>query len=250
MAYIPRSPFIPKEAGAIPMQINKRRTVRIFSVLATLCLFAALSAVVGTYFYTGVLEQRVESAKQELSKVSNADNEIKMEEIRKYDTKLKAAKSLLENHIDSARIFSELEASTKQSVQYTNLEFTYDPGYEALLKLKGATEEYSSVALQKMQLFGDDVFTDFAVTNITSIVDDGGDAGVAQSATNAGGVTFNVTGLYKKGVLEYTGQTTTSVIQGTASAPITTQASATTPVATTPTTPPAGGVVPKQIPLP
>ena len=212
MAYVPRSSFIPKEAGgAIPLQVRKRRTVHIFGFIATLVLVLAFLSAVGVYFYKNVLEGRLESAKAELNTMSSVDNEDKIEEIRFYDTKLNIAHTLLDNHLATSLLFEELENSTKETVRFTTLDFTYDPGFEATLTLGGNTEEFAYVALQKMGYLEDGLFSEFVLQGVTAaseIVDESKTTSKDETEEMSDGrVSFSVTGLFKKELLQYTGET-------------------------------------------
>ena len=191
------------------MQIKKRRSVHVFSMLSSIIFIASLGAAVGLYFYNGVLEGRLEEAKIALSEVDEMENDRKIEEIRIYNEKLKIAENLLDNHIAASSIFEEIENSTKVTVQFDTLEYVYDPGFEAELTLAGNTEEFTGVALQKMQLIEDSLFSDFLIRNITTRQDaDTNDAGAPRSDGNIG---FTVNGLFRKDVIEYTGEGRTSV---------------------------------------
>ncbi len=204
MTYIPRSPLNATSApSAIPLQVRKRRTIHVFSILATTILILSCVGAVGSYFYKDfVVVKRLEAAKNSLRSVTNADDAQKIEEIRMYDEKLIATNELLERHIAPSQIFKVLEDVTKQTVQFNSLEFSYDPGYEANVTLKGNTNEFTSVALQKMQFLKDTVFSSFVTKDITSSQNE-----VVQNAlaSSQGDVDFTVVGVFKNGLLEYTG---------------------------------------------
>lgn len=205
MAYIPRSSFIAKESsGAIPMQMRKRRTIHIFSSISMVLLVSSLLAAAGTFFYTGVVEGRLEAIKGELLGKGSADDARKMKELQVFDRKLSIAHTLLGNHLAPSLVFEELENSAKQTVQFKSLEYTYDPGFEAVLTLAGATKEFASVALQKMQFVEDSQFSVFVVQDITTtneVDETGKDVSTAPNEK----VSFSITGLFKSGILEYTG---------------------------------------------
>lgn len=214
MAYVPRSSFIPKEAGgAIPLQVRRRRTVHIFGLIATLALILSFLSAVGVFFYKNLLEGRLESAKAELNAMSSVDNESKIEEIRFYDTKLTIAHTLLNNHLATSLLFEELENSTKETVRFSSLDFTYDPGFEATLTLTGNTEEFAYVALQKMQYIDDQLFSEFVLQDVISSTEPVEDENPKNPKKDEveepqdDKVSFSVTGLFKKELLSYTGAT-------------------------------------------
>ena len=116
---------------------------------------------------------------------------------------------MLDNHIAPSRIFKEIESSTKLTVQFESLDYAYDPGFEAMLTLTGNTEEFASVALQKMQFLKDSLFSDFTVSGITSVTEDADTKNTTESVD--GKVSFSVTGLFKSEVLNYTGDARSSM---------------------------------------
>lgn len=212
MAYIPRSSF-GQTPGVIPMQVKKKYTIRVFSLLSTVILVCALVGTIGLFFYKSHLEKQLTSAQESLNNLSDSTSERKMHEIEVYDRKLNVAHRLLNNHIAATRLFDTLENSTKQTVRYKSLEYLYDPGFEAEVTLRGDTKELESVALQKMQFFKDTTFSDFVVRDIksSSFNQSGvGDMPRMQNATADGsledlGVGFEVVGIFKKEALEYSG---------------------------------------------
>lgn len=213
MTYIPRPPLNATSApSAIPLQVRKRRTIRVFNILATTIFILSCVGAVGSYFYKDfVVLKRLEEAKNSLRSVTNADDAQKIEEIRMYDEKLIVANELLERHIAPSQIFKVLEDVTKQTVQFNSLEFSYDPGFEANLTLNGNTNEFTSVALQKMQFLKDTVFSTFVTNDITSSQNEiSSQNEVVQNelASSQGGVDFTVVGVFKNGLLEYTGTET------------------------------------------
>ncbi len=210
MAYIPRSSFIPKEAsGAIPMQVQKKRTVRIFSLLASALLITSVASAIGAFLYKDYALGQLETAKAELQTVSaESNNEDNIAEIRTYDQKLKIAKSLLDNHIAPSRIFAELESTTKENVQFDAFELTYDPGFEVELKLGGNTRELSAIALQNTQFAKEGIFSDFKIEDINAPIINtlSTDPEVVTNTdvTN----TFTVTALFNKRNIAYEGRNT------------------------------------------
>ena len=205
MTYIPRSPLNATSApSAIPLQVRKRRTIHVFSILATTILILSCVGAVGSYFYKDfVVTKRLNEAKDALASVSSASDTEKIEEVRIYDEKIKRANELLEKHIATSRIFEAFENVTKQTVQFSSLEFSYDPGFEANVTLKANTSELTSVVLQKMQFLKDTVFSSFVIKDITSLKDD---PSLNPDEGSKAAVDFTVTGVFKTGLLEYTGK--------------------------------------------
>ncbi len=215
MAYIPRSSFS-QTPGVIPMQVKKKHTIRVFSLLGTLLMVLALIATAGVFFYKDHLEKQLAATQAELDAMSDSDNEHRMAEIETYDQKLSIAHNLIDNHIAISKVFAQLENVTKQTIQFKTFEYLYDPGFEAEVTLTGDTRELEYVALQKNQLFKDGIFSDFMVRNITaqSLVplDEEDTNNAAQSRNDDDGIEsdlgvgFEVVGLFDTDALAFTGE--------------------------------------------
>lgn len=202
MAYIPRSSFVPKEvSSAIPVQIKQKHTIRVFSLIGTTMLFLSALGSVGVYFYKGFLDDELKGLQASLSEMNNEEDQRKVEEIESYDRELKIASQLLENHIAPSKIFEQLEMLTKETVQFQDLKFSYDPGFDAVLEVKGVTDKFASIALQEMEIEEQNPFSDFVVRDINS--------GKSADATGASSlkqeVSFSIKGLFKDKILQYLG---------------------------------------------
>lgn len=197
----------PQAPSAIPAQVKKRQTVRVFNLVTTIIFVLALVATIGVFLYANYLKEQVSTSRNNLNEISSVDHSKKIAEIEAYDSKLNIAYTLLDNHIAPSALLNELESTTKETVQLTSLKYSYDPGFEIMLTLGGNTEELSSVALQKMEILKSGIFSDFAVIDITannnieSVLGDNLPAGVQEDT----GVDFTVKGIFKKDVLKYSG---------------------------------------------
>lgn len=223
MTYVPRSSFALNETtSAIPKMVQKKRTFRVFSFIASMFILASFVSAGAAFLYKNYLDSQLASSQAALNDIGSTDNERKIKEIEVYDNKLKLATSLLDNHLSAAQIFSEIERSTKETVQFTAFEFTYDPGFDAILTLAVKTDEFSSVALQKMQFFKDTIFSEFVLEDISTSAAVADADGKMQTVGIVGGegVTFDVTGRFKKGILDYSGATTATLPEELPLAPV------------------------------
>lgn len=208
MAYIPRSSLTPSSNGAIPAQIERKRSLRVLGVLSMLILIGSLAAAAASFLYKQYSLTQLGEAKTALQAVSDIDNEKYIEEIRLYDKKLRIASRVLDAHIAPTNIFQKLEGATKETVQFESLEFSYDPGFEATLVVKGLTKEFASMALQKIQFSEDGLFSHFVLHDIGVVTENSKDTGAQKELKPSdvdSKVGFTVTGLFKKDGLMYTG---------------------------------------------
>ncbi len=210
MAYIPGSSFIPKETNVTPKVMQRKRTFHVFGFIASAMLMTSLIAAIGVFAYGKFSEKKLEEAKVALVKEKSVDMESKMVEIAIFDRQLALTTRLLDNHIAPSRIFSELEKMTKNTVQFKSFKYTYDPGYIAELEVKGGTDELTSVAVQKIEFAGQQLFSEFSVENIAlslKTTDSGkAPAPVAQGSSIVSPVDFSISGVLNSKTVQYTGE--------------------------------------------
>ncbi len=223
MAYIPRSSFGGQIPNPTPVHIQQKHTIRLFATLSTIVLVIVFLAFIGLFAYTHYLNKQLGVAQTELNALNDSGTERKMLEVQMYNRKLNIARFLLDNHVATSRIFSMLEDTTKQTIRFSSLKYKYDPGFEAELTLGGDTKELKSVALQKMQIINDNVFSNFIVRGInTSAVLATTDGKPKAPGTNIKsnengaslGVGFEVVGVFDKDLLKYEADAGTSQING------------------------------------
>ena len=237
MAYIPRSSLIPNEtSGAIPVQMKKKRTIHAFGLIAMILFTLSLLAAVGVFVYKDLLEKRLEEAQAGLGAVSSEDSRKSIEEVRIYHDKLRVAENLLDNHIAPSLLFEEIENSTKKTVQFQSLEFVHDPGFEAMITLGGNTKEFSSLALQKMQLFEDSFLSQFVIQDISTSESVDPDA-EEEEATTRDGIGFKVVGVFRKELLDYSPENRNDAAPTESSLPLEARETGTTTESIEPTTP-------------
>lgn len=208
MTYIPRSSFSMKEsAGPIPKLVQKKHTFRVFSFVGALLLVVSIAAALGTFFYKEYSTKQLENAKVALGDAGNNELDQKnMKEIAIFDRRLDAAQFLIKNHRAPSRVLQKLEGITKETVQLKSFEYTYDPGFEVLVELSGTTKELSSVALQKIEIMNNDLFSEFLVSDIVTgaAIPSGPGASVVENEATEG-VMFGVKGTLKDREFDYEG---------------------------------------------
>lgn len=213
MAYIPRSSIGKSGTSSpIPKIVKKKRTFRVFGFLGTTLLLLSLAGSGGVFFFKNISQNQQEAARQELAQAEAdvGDSEAKINIIMMYDEQLSTAMTLLDNHLAPSLLFEALELTVKETVQYQSLEYKYDPGFDALLTLKGSTKEFTSVVLQKLQLDEGSIDSPFEVAlvgDVTKSQDVSEEGSAAPSEEER--VTFTVTGLLKDNHFAYTGENIT-----------------------------------------
>lgn len=201
MSYIPRSSSqslgIP---GAIPKLVKKKHTFRVFGLIATIAIVGASLSVVSTYVYKAYALSQLSQAREALK---NADamtpkNTTNINALFAFDKKLDMASVILDNHLSPSTLFSILEEMTKKEVRLLAFTYTYDPGFQAILKLTGTTNEFTTVASQHMEFMEGSLFSEYVLEDITTVV-----SPETQEEENAPAVTFSLTGALHTDVFSY-----------------------------------------------
>jgi len=143
-----KTSFIPKKNLA-PKQTRKKS----FGVSGLLSLISAV--LVGgilvlaglTFLYQQYLERTIEQKKQELAVQQERFQPALIDSLLDLDARLRAAETILNNHVAPSQLFALLERTTLQSVQFTSFQYS-DNGGRIGLTLDGRSRSFSTVALQ------------------------------------------------------------------------------------------------------
>ncbi len=198
----------PNGQSAIPRIVQKKHTFRVFGFIATLLIVSSLASFAAAFFYKSYVENQLEAEKVTIRGLVSKDDAEKIKDLESFERKLSLANMLLSQHLAPSRLLESLEKSTKNTVQFLTMEYTYDPGFQALLELSGGTSEIESVASQNFEFLRKTLFTDFVTTNISiEAVSE-----VSEDSEDVHGVTFAISGALDKSVLAYTGKYTEPVV--------------------------------------
>lgn len=201
MSYIPHSSFT-NVPVAVPTQIRKKRTFKLFNVIAFLVVLGTLFFTVGVFFYIGYEHNQLNDVKNSLSEKNATSNDKYTNEIYVYQKKLQIAKYLLDTHIAPSLLMKSLEESVNNTVQFQKLEFTYDPGFASKLTVSGVTPEFASLALQRIQFADDSLFSNFVLSKV-ALVEPAESEIKDQSQRKVG---FTIKGTFQKNLFSYTGK--------------------------------------------
>ena len=167
MTYIPRSSSsLPDSAGAIPTIVRKKRTFRVFHLLASVLFAASVVGAIGVFLLGQYADSKLDEARIALEKASDSNDEQRVDAVGTFDQRLETANILLNQHLSPSRIFTKLEEITKATVQFTGFTYEYEPGFEATLQFSANTAELSSVALQRLSLAANTIFSEFVMRDI------------------------------------------------------------------------------------
>ncbi len=220
MAYIPHS-SISSVPGAIPNRIQKKNSLHLFSLFASLVVFCIIIGTVGLFFYAGYVDTKLVETRNNLNKESDISNEKNIDSIKLFQNKLTVAKLLLDRHISPSSLLSAMEDSVNKDIQFESFDFKYDPGFSANLNVTGVTSELASLVLQEIQFNKDSIFDGFSISNVALSSEYDSEENNEVDNTNVKSkdkkeevvtddterkVSFSVSGSLKKDSIEYSGK--------------------------------------------
>jgi hypothetical protein len=153
-----QSSFIPKQN--LTKTVTRRQApVGLLTLLAFLILGVSVLLFAGAFAYKQLLYQEINRKCSSNSKgcglVASIELERKkldydlLKRFRQFDAKSKIAKSVLDKHATMLPLFTLLNKTTLETIQYTR--FTFTP---AGVNIEGVATSYEDIALQS-QVFGD-----------------------------------------------------------------------------------------------
>ncbi len=172
----------------------------------------------GLYFYKGQISKANDAKKTQIQDaVNNFDPDL-TKQLTVLKARLDAGKSLITGHTAFSRFLDLLSANTVQTIQFSDLSYTYSDDNKIQVDLKGSAHSYNAIAYQS------DVFS--KVPQIQTPVFSG------LELNDKGVITFNVTAKIDPKVVSYADQFKNS---STIPLPVPVEPS-TTPATTTRTT--------------
>lgn len=122
-----------------------------------ICFFGSILLALGVYFLEHNHERKLEAKKTELSTKRSEFKQDTMDSIRALDTRIRTAEYLLDNHISPSALFSVLERTTQERIQYTSFDFSRRSSGNVSVSMLGIAPHFNTVARQK-QRFEDEGF--------------------------------------------------------------------------------------------
>jgi len=146
-----RSSFIPKKniSGVVDKTKKQRIPENLLSYLSAGAFVIALVVSLASFGYQLFLENRLNAKGVELEMLRNTIEQEKIAEFQALDSKIRAARELLRNHVSMTNLFEYFEANTLPNVQFRS--FDQEIGQDGSLlttKLNGVAGDYATLALQ------------------------------------------------------------------------------------------------------
>jgi hypothetical protein len=190
-----QSSFIPKgplaTTATVSSSVSKVSERGLLGFLSTIVFIFTVVVAAGVFAYGFYLSSSISKMGSDLDSARTTLNPDSIKELTQLNSRLTLTAGLLNNHTVLSPLFDFLEASTLQSVRFT--EFRYEDTDKGLrLNMKGLARGYSAIALQadileKSKYIKDPVFSDL-------------------SLDDKGNVTFTFSALLDPSVVSYSKQ--------------------------------------------
>lgn len=141
-SFIPKQPLV--ENGAK----KASAPAGLFSIIGWFIFIVVVLASAGVFAYEQYLTKSIDSKNTELSNRIKSFDTATVDHFIKLDARLQSAQAILNNHLAVSALLDLIGKGTIQSVQYTDLKYSYDEGGKLTLALSGKAPDFASVALQ------------------------------------------------------------------------------------------------------
>ena len=143
--------FIPK--APVTESLSRRSSGGGFLFLIAFILFIASAAGAGgVYFYSQILDKKIEDGNKELTANKNLFTPNEVQDLSRLNDRINAATTILQNHIALTDLFDVVGQVTLQNVQFTNFSYANSGGDKVSLNMNGKANSYETVALQARAL--------------------------------------------------------------------------------------------------
>lgn len=119
------------------------------SFVGVIVFVVAILAGAAVFSYKSYLSNRIQSLDMELSELRASFNTDLINELIDLDNRLKAARSLLSQHLSVSAFFELLQSLTVQNVQFTDFSYEILPlDGDVAVFMKGKARNYTTLVLQ------------------------------------------------------------------------------------------------------
>jgi len=175
--------FIPKH-NSFDNARQAPSPVGIFMFIGVIIFLVSLITFGGVLLYTGSVESGIAKGNDDLERAQRNFGQFgvdQLNEITRFDLKLKTAQFLLDRHVSLLNIYNDLEALTYQTVRFKNFKYGLSDDGKITLKMSGEARSYTDlnnyvpVALQASKFAGvpnvkDVLFSDLNLDQTGNVV--------------------------------------------------------------------------------
>lgn len=191
-----KTSFIPKK-GTETTRRRRKHALSVFTLAGFVVFFAAVLAAGSMFLYEQLLEQSIESKRQQIIEIRESLEPSLIRELIRLDERLTIGTQLLNNHVAVSSLFEHLEDITLETVRFERFELSIPKsssgGVDIELGLGGSAIGFSAVALQSDE-FAESTYLESPLFSNFVI-------------TDTGDVTFAASAVVNKALLKYEANT-------------------------------------------
>lgn len=147
------------------------RSFNALSIFALLAFFVVIGLAVTVFFYKARLIRVIAELDASLLQAKKSFDPGFIAEASRFNTRIEAARELLNSHRALSPLFDILEKKTLENVRFRDFHFTAG-GREVMMGMTGQAKSFNSVALQSDVFGAEDSFKDPVFSNF-SLNEDG-----------------------------------------------------------------------------
>lgn len=152
-----RTSFIPKKNLILKSEAGGARvSINLFLSVGIIVFSLMIAIAAGLYLYKAVIQKKIVTEGVALEKAKKAFEPSLIADVKRLDSRITVAKTILEKHVVVLPIFDMLEALTLKTVRFTSFDYKTAKGGMPTLQLTGEARSYASVALLSDSFGGDE----------------------------------------------------------------------------------------------
>ncbi len=168
----PQQSFIPRQQPGVsiptPPRRGKRR-VNVLSLFAVVVFFGSLILSIGVFSLKQIHERTLSQRQEELRQQQTLFNTDDIQSAQLLDARIRVAEHLLDSHVSPSKLFSVLESTTQEEVQYTNFTFTRRPSGSISVSMEGVAPRFNTVARQAQRYADETLFRRVVFANLDKV---------------------------------------------------------------------------------
>jgi len=171
--------FIPQRPTQGKVKHRGVRKIYVLTYVSYVLFFGSVITAGATFFYSNILEGQLDRQKNTLIAERAKFDESDMGSIRQLDNRLNTARQRMDMHISVPSIFTALEDSAVQSLQFVSFSYKRDNDLAPLIALTGTSDNtFNSILFQREVLQTNPIlsgatFTEVALGATSNTADEG-----------------------------------------------------------------------------
>ncbi|MBI4155752.1 MAG: hypothetical protein HY507_00790 [Candidatus Zambryskibacteria bacterium] len=143
-SFIPKAPIVSAPTAAV-----SSRSINIFSLIATILFAAAVLTSAGLFIYKNILTNQIAEAGKSLDSARKAFEPEKIEQLVGANSRIIAAKELLNKHVALSGVLTLLQELTLKKVQFDNMKYQSRENSPPTISMDSQSETYNALAAQQ-----------------------------------------------------------------------------------------------------